>query len=138
MQTHCRKLFTCHGYHRRAPLPSSSSSSSSSLSPLLSLLLPLSPPGRLSLCEIGPCEKLENALRVSLFFPPLLNARPRHNSFPNRRGMALSRHPTFLSYRQPFSPHRFAPLVNVRLYIQLDPLLPPPSTLTLLHYFFLF
>lgn len=50
-----------------------------------------------SLCEIGPCEKLENDVRVSLFFFSLFNARLRHNSFPNRRGTARSRRPTFLS-----------------------------------------
>lgn len=41
MQTHCREFFTCHGYrHRRQPV--------------------------VSLYEIGPCEKLENAVRMSL------------------------------------------------------------------------
>lgn len=42
--------------------------------------------------EIGPCEKLENAARarISLSLSLLLNARPRHNSFPNRCG-ALAR-----------------------------------------------
>lgn len=65
MQKHCRGLFTRYGYR----------------------LLPAVYPR-----EIGPCEKLENAARarISLSLSLLLNARPRHNSFPNRCG-ALAR-----------------------------------------------
>jgi len=85
------------------------------------------------------CEKLENAARVrvrarlslslplslSLSFPPsLLNAKPRHNSFPNRCGVARSRtlpDILILSIRQPFSLLATPRRVDARSYVQLDP-----------------
>jgi len=109
MQTHCRGLFTRHGYRRHRPL-------------------------RVKSCRA--CEKLENAARVRCVFaslslslcrsfpPALLNAKPRHNSFPNRCGVARSRalpDILILSIRQPFSPLATPRRVDARSYVQLDP-----------------
>lgn len=123
MQTHCRGLFTCHGYHHHRHRHHRSRRHRRRRRRYHLVYL----------CEIRLCEKLENTVRCSLCLSsPLLYSMPSCVTihFPTSVVQRSCR-PTFLSYRQPFSPCRFAPLVHVRLYIQLHPPPPPAPPLSL-------
>jgi len=136
-QTHCRKLFTCHGYHHRA----AAAVIIVIVAVAATAAVVATVAARSFLCvKSGRVRNWRTLCVCVSLLPssPQCQTASQFISQPARYSTLAP--PDILILLQPFSPYRFAPLVNVCLYIQLNPLLspPPPSTLTLLHYFFLF